>query len=104
MVGLAKRFFPACGKKRKIAGRIPFVARRTFGSFARGTQVSGQSDVDILVEVGRTIGLGFVTLAERLEHLLGARVDSSPAAPLNLLFGRYRTRADRCRTRAGPAV
>ena len=34
-----------------------------------------QSDVDILVEVEPSIGLGFVTLAERLESLLGHKVD-----------------------------
>jgi predicted nucleotidyltransferase len=46
-----------------------------FGSYARGTQVSGKSDVDILVEVEPSIGLAFVTLAERLEQILGQRVD-----------------------------
>jgi predicted nucleotidyltransferase len=44
-----------------------------------GSQVSGEadqkSDVDILVEVDPVIGLGFVTLAERLEELLEIRVD-----------------------------
>ena len=44
-----------------------------------GSQVSGEadqkSDVDILVEVDPAIGLGFVTLAGRLEELLGLPVD-----------------------------
>jgi len=31
--------------------------------------------VDILVDVDPTIGLGFVTLAERLEEVLGLPVD-----------------------------
>lgn len=44
-----------------------------FGSYARATRISGQSD--ILVEVDPSIGLGFVTLADRLEQLLGGRVD-----------------------------
>ena len=47
-----------------------------FGSFACGTQVAGQSDIDLLVEVDSSIGLGFVTLANRLEQLLGTRVGS----------------------------
>jgi len=45
-----------------------------FGSFARG-DASADSDVDILVEVDPSIGLGFVTLAEQLETLLGHKVD-----------------------------
>lgn len=45
-----------------------------FGSYARGEQRAG-SDVDILVEVDPSIGLDFVTLAERIEELLGVGVD-----------------------------
>ena len=52
-------------KVRKIA---------LFGSFARGDQ-QPNSDVDILVEVDPSIGLEFVTLAERFEKLLGTSVD-----------------------------
>jgi len=45
-----------------------------FGSYARGDQQIN-SDVDILVEVDPSIGLDFVTLAERIEKLLGVSVD-----------------------------
>jgi predicted nucleotidyltransferase len=45
-----------------------------FGSYARGEQ-RADSDVDILVEVDPSIGLDFVTLAERIEKLLGVGVD-----------------------------
>ena len=45
-----------------------------FGSYARGDQ-KPDSDVDILVEVDPSIGLNFVTLAERIEKLLGVAVD-----------------------------
>ncbi len=45
-----------------------------FGSYARGEQ-KPDSDVDILVEVGPEIGLGFVTLADRIEQLLGEPVE-----------------------------
>lgn len=45
-----------------------------FGSYARGDQ-RADSDVDILVEVDPSIGLDFVTLAERIEQLLGVSVD-----------------------------
>ncbi|MBN2588567.1 MAG: nucleotidyltransferase family protein [Sedimentisphaerales bacterium] len=45
-----------------------------FGSYSRGDQ-RPDSDVDILVEVDPSIGLDFVTLAERIESLLGVAVD-----------------------------
>jgi len=45
-----------------------------FGSYARGEQ-GPDSDVDILVDVDPSIGLDFVTLAERIEKLLGTSVD-----------------------------
>ena len=45
-----------------------------FGSWAR-EEASADSDVDVLVEVDPSIGLRFVTLAERLEAVLGQRVD-----------------------------
>lgn len=45
-----------------------------FGSWARDEQ-GDSSDVDILVEVDPSIGLRFVTLAERLENSLGEHVD-----------------------------
>jgi len=45
-----------------------------FGSYARGEQ-RVDSDVDILVEVDPSIGLDFVTLAERIEELPGVGVD-----------------------------
>ena len=64
-------------REAKPALQAEFPLRRLalFGSYARGTQLSGISDVDILVEVEPSIGLGFVTLAERLEEILGTRVD-----------------------------
>jgi len=52
-------------KVRKIA---------LFGSYAREEQ-NQESDVDVLVDVAPSIGLEFVTLAERIEQLLGIRVE-----------------------------
>ena len=46
-----------------------------FGSFARGTPGS-DSDVDILVEFKRPIGLKFMEFAEHLEEVLGRKVDA----------------------------
>lgn len=61
--------------KQRLQAEFPLRRLALFGSYARGNSVAGQSDVDILVEVEPSIGLGFVTLAERLEELLGKRVD-----------------------------
>jgi uncharacterized protein len=53
---------------------FPLGRMSLFGSVARGESLP-DSDVDILVEVDPSIGLGFVTLAERLEAVLGRKVD-----------------------------
>jgi len=45
-----------------------------FGSVARG-EADESSDVDIIVEFGRPVGLQFVELADYLEDLLGRDVD-----------------------------
>ena len=61
--------------KAALQAVFPIHRLALFGSYARGTSVPGRSDVDIMVEVEPSIGLGFVTLAERLEQLLGQPVD-----------------------------
>ena len=45
-----------------------------FGSVARG-EATPESDIDVLVEIEPSVGLGFVVLADRLEALLGRQVD-----------------------------
>lgn len=45
-----------------------------FGSYARATARKA-SDVDLLIEFDRPIGLKFIDLAEYLETLLGVKVD-----------------------------
>jgi predicted nucleotidyltransferase len=45
-----------------------------FGSYAKGTP-GETSDVDVVVEFARPIGLRFVEFAEYLESLLGRKVD-----------------------------
>ncbi|MCS7301721.1 MAG: nucleotidyltransferase family protein [Fimbriimonadales bacterium] len=47
---------------------------RIFGSYARGEQTP-ESDVDILVELEKPIGLRYFELWDYLEALLGVRVD-----------------------------
>lgn len=45
-----------------------------FGSYANGTPTKG-SDIDILVEFEKPIGLKFMEFAEYIEGLLGTTVD-----------------------------
>jgi predicted nucleotidyltransferase len=45
-----------------------------FGSFSRGHQ-NNESDLDILVEFERPIGIEFIDLAEELENILCVKVD-----------------------------
>jgi predicted nucleotidyltransferase len=60
--------------KPELEREFPLQRMALFGSVARG-EATEASDIDILVEVAPSIGLGFVTLAERLESLLGHKVD-----------------------------
>ena len=58
----------------ELESKFPIKRLALFGSWTRG-EADQKSDVDILVEVDPVIGLGFVTLAERLEEELGLPVD-----------------------------
>lgn len=60
--------------KPVLEREFPLRRLALFGSWAR-EEASADSDVDVLVEVDPSIGLRFVTLAERLEAVLGQRVD-----------------------------
>ncbi len=60
--------------KGELCGRYPIRDLALFGSQSRG-DATPSSDVDILVDVDPSIGLGFVDLAEELELRLGRRVD-----------------------------
>ena len=60
--------------KPELQRRFKVSKMALFGSYARGDQ-QPDSDVDILVEVDPSIGLDFVTLAERIEQMLGIHVD-----------------------------
>ena len=57
-----------------LARRFPIQRLALFGSWARG-DAHEDSDVDVLVEVDPSIGMGFVELAEELETALGRHAD-----------------------------
>ncbi len=66
-----------------------------YGSFAQGTP-DEDSDVDLLVELNRPLGLDFVALADHLEERLGCRVDLATFETLKLSLNhpRYRPVAE----------
>jgi uncharacterized protein len=58
----------------ELRREFPLHGMALFGSTARG-EAGAHSDVDILVDVDGSIGLEFVTLADRIEAALGRKVD-----------------------------
>jgi len=74
--------------KAELQKRFKVSKIALFGSYARGDQQAG-SDVDILVEVDPSIGLDFVTLAERIEKLLGVSVDLVSSRAVNSRAMKY---------------
>jgi uncharacterized protein len=72
--------------KPALQQEFPLHRMALFGSWARNEQTA-RSDVDILVDVDPSIGLRFVTLADRLESVLERHVDlvSSRAVKPSLL-------------------
>jgi len=54
--------------------QFPLRRLALFGSIVRG-QASTGSDIDILADVEPSIGLDFVTLADKLEELTGHKID-----------------------------
>lgn len=54
---------------------------RVFGSVVRG-EAKADSDIDLLVDVRPGVGLGFLTLWNELEDLLGRDVDLVPEESL----------------------
>ncbi len=46
-----------------------------FGSVARGTDITPESDVDVLVILDKPLGWDFVLLADEIEAALGIKTD-----------------------------
>ena len=60
--------------KQRLATKYGLSSVAIFGSFARNENTAN-SDVDILVDFKKPIGIGFIDLAEELENILGIKVD-----------------------------
>lgn len=67
-MAVLRQHFPDFAAEFKLSGLA------LFGSFARDEQTA-TSDVDLLVSFAEPIGFGFIHLADRLEGLLGRKVD-----------------------------
>ena len=60
--------------RKEITTRFAVKSLAVFGSFARGDQ-NENSDVDILVEFEKPVGIEFIDLADHLEAILKRKVD-----------------------------
>ncbi len=60
--------------KKRLEERFSVKSIAIFGSYARG-DANEASDVDILIDFEKPIGLEFVDLADYLEELLHIKVD-----------------------------
>jgi predicted nucleotidyltransferase len=83
---------------QKLKALKPLIAERyrlrsiaLFGSYARGDQTE-ESDVDILVDVDPSIGLGFIDLADMIEERLGIKTDVVAADGLRPRYRPYVTK------------
>lgn len=61
-------------RKPDLLKRYPISSMAIFGSYARNEQ-SGQSDLDLMVEINGKIGSRFIDLAEEIEQIIGMKVD-----------------------------
>lgn len=61
-------------KRAELSTHYPIERLAIFGSFARH-EATSESDVDIMVEFNKPIGMQFFSLADELEKLLQLKVD-----------------------------
>ena len=60
--------------KQRLTEKYGIITFAIFGSYSRGQQTEN-SDVDILVDFDRPIGIEFIDLANEIEKLLKTKVD-----------------------------
>jgi predicted nucleotidyltransferase len=74
-MGLRQRYIPILRKFNAERGAEYGISRMAvFGSVARGDETP-DSDVDLLVEFSRPVGIEFIDLGNLLEKILGRKVD-----------------------------
>ena len=59
----------------ELMSRYPIISMALFGSVTRSDFDPAQSDIDIMIEAGDTMGWEFFDLAHDLEEILGRKVD-----------------------------
>jgi len=62
------------GNKQRLMDKYGLSFMAVFGSYGRGQQTEN-SDIDILVDFQKPIGVEFIDLANELENLLSVKVD-----------------------------
>jgi len=79
-----------------LKNEMPFLKDRygvekiiLYGSYAKG-QPKKKSDIDILVALRRNLGFEFIELADRLEEILGEKVDVATFEHFKESFGNPR--------------
>jgi predicted nucleotidyltransferase len=60
--------------KSRLSDEFGLTELAVFGSYSRNDQTE-DSDIDVLVDFGKPVGLEFIELAIELENLLGLKVD-----------------------------
>mgnify|MGYP000725347068 CR=1 FL=1 len=60
--------------KQELMNKYGLAFIAIFGSYSRGDQKI-DSDIDILVDFNKPIGIEFIDLADELEKILGQKVD-----------------------------
>ncbi len=63
--------------KPELERKYPVTQIGVFGSYARREE-TGNSDIDIAVEIDGTMGLNFVEMADEIESLFGIKTDVIP--------------------------
>ena len=62
------------GKKDELKKKYPISEIALFGSYARG-DYDEKSDIDILVDFDRNVGIEFISLAHDLEDIFQRNID-----------------------------
>ena len=74
MTSLAEIHHTLTSNKQRLIDKYGLSVMAIFGSYGRGQQTEN-SDIDILVEFNKPIGVEFIDLADELEKLLKIKVD-----------------------------